>query len=656
MNMQSNGYNIHNDSGMLQSKVILDVNTKLSFIKRFLTHIISPTSNITDALRKKERSGYRDFDSSSEQTDINIIMSIFSSINIDADLFNLTIVEDNENTRIFQEIYDRNKFYMINTSPVIDKKTNNLVILYEFFKNALVEPLDFLDEIRNNKNLVRDASNNKSNILGYLYLKELVSLAQKNYKNKFTLANKARMYLYEHNPELNAAMRDEAAVSLAKMATDFHTNSMILDNINNDVSKKISGDIEYFKNSPFILYHPNLNYKMTHYDILQELLEDAIIEYLDFSEHKEEVDAPIQKTFEEYMNDDKDNNDDNNDNDANNNHDDHTCDCNCHDHDNDDNDDNEDTDGIDRNSAYSNRNSRASMNVNNDGNMEAFYNDSKMLKITFKKYKGVIKFLKLPPVPGSNDDRYDRLDSEDERGIDRIQHYINYGMQKLRGTGISEILENVGCPIEVDMAWEEEIIRYINNMTNMTNSNKNIATWSKSNIYTRHITTLPGRKPLPESTPIIYIMFDQSGSMDNNIIRKINYIIEYFYNKKYDINLFIHDDARNASDVKVYEFRPKSQTTFSDNYRLDKLISSRVMCGGTSHKGVFDLMEVYITDVTNTNKKYNIQYCLIASDLYSDIEEIYKNYKWINLINNNIFAITPTMDASLPFGKVIHIS
>ena len=128
-----------------------------------------------------------------------------------------------------------------------------------------------------------------------------------------------------------------------------------------------------------------------------------------------------------------------------------------------------------------------------------------------------------------------------------------------------------------------------------------------------------------------------------------------FVSKLYD-NLFIHDDARNASDVKVYEFRPKSQTTFSDNYRLDKLISSRVMCGGTSHKGVFDLMEVYITDVTNTNKKYNIQYCLIASDLYSDIEEIYKNYKWINLINNNIFAITPTMDASLPFGKVIHIS
>ena len=86
------------------------------------------------------------------------------------------------------------------------------------------------------------------------------------------------------------------------------------------------------------------------------------------------------------------------------------------------------------------------------------------------------------------------------------------------------------------------------------------------------------------------------------------------------------------------------------------MISSRIRSGGTSHKAVFDLMEQYIKDVTNGDKKYNINYVLICSDLYSDIENIWKDYEWIPLLENNIFALCPEPNMSLPFGEVIYVS
>ena len=619
-----NNFNIDNNSGMLTSRVIQTPQEKVAFIKKFLTNLVYPTFEVASTIGNNINAN-----------DINLIMSVFSSIHIDTDLFNLTIVEENAQTKLFEEIYNKNKFYMISSAPVIDKKTNEIAILFELYKNTLTEPLDFITDIRNAN----------GEILGYLYLKELVSLAQKNYKNKFTLANKAKVYLFEHNPNMSTVMRDEAAIALSKMAIEYHVNSMILDNITGNRSSKMNvmNNIEYIKNCSLILYDPQYTYEMSQYDILEKLLDDAVIEFMKFGNDNSQsqdipnsnIDSPDDSNLSEHLEaDDNDSSIEDNDSMETNNE------SNTADEEADDN-------TLTRDGPFTSRKNENNNDIDND--------DNGFIKITFKSNKHRMFFMKMPPT--KENDRYDRLDMQDERGIDNVQNYIDYGLQKLRGTGMQEILQNIGCPLEVDMAWEKELIRYVNNMTNMTNSNKNIATWSKQNIFTRHITTLPGKNPLPESIPILYIIFDQSGSMSNNIIRKINYIIEYFYEKKYDINLFIHDDARTPDEVKVFELRPRaSNLAFNDNYKLDNIITSRVMCGGTSHKGAFDLMEVYIKDVSNSNKKYNIQYCFIASDMESDIEGIWKDYEWINLINNNIFGLTPTQGYELPFGKTIYIS
>ena len=135
-----------------------------------------------------------------QMSQLSMIMTVFASIHIDCDLYNLTILEDNVNTKIMEECYKRNAFYMLSSGPVIDKKTGEVCILLDFYKKATTDPLVFLDDVKKEN----------AEILGYLYLKELIGIAQKNYRNKFTLANRARVYLYEHNPNIPGNMRDQA--------------------------------------------------------------------------------------------------------------------------------------------------------------------------------------------------------------------------------------------------------------------------------------------------------------------------------------------------------------------------------------------------------------------------------------------------------------
>ena len=623
-------FHMNDDSGMITSLCILTKAEKVALIKKFLNNLIMPSLNIMNAMSTKSFS----------LSNLNMIMSVFSSIRIDLKLYDLTIVEQNVNTKLIQECYDRNKFYMLTTSPVIDRKTQDLCVLFEIYKNALTDPLVALDEIR--------LANGE--VLGYLYMKELVGLAEKNYKNKFSLSNRARAELFTRNPKMDASMRDEASIALAKMAMEFHTNSMLIDNFKENAaiggSSNTADNLNYIKNSSLVMYDPEYNFKMTQVEILEKLLEEADVEFIDMNDanNKSQM-PPMSSGMSGNNNSSSDDSEE--------------CDS--------DNEEDNENQGLSRDSAYTNRNeddneeltesdenqeTEEDPNANAQGNPSS--DDGKFLKITLKKHNHKIFFTKMPPK--KQDSRYDSLDSQDERGIDRIQDSIDYGMSKLKGSGISEIFEDIGLPIETDMSWEDKIVNHINNMTNMTNSNKFEATWVKPNIYTRHIAITPGRKRLPESFPHIFVLFDQSGSMSNNTIRKINYVIEYFYKKKYDVTVMIHDDDQNADDVEVYEFHGSSGDRVSDGMSLDDLISARIRAGGTSHKAVFDLMEQYIKDVTNGDKKYNINYVLICSDLYSDIENIWKDYEWIPLLENNIFALCPEPNMTLPFGEVIYVS
>lgn len=628
-NNMSNFFDNEN-TGMLSSLEPMNVQEKVAFIKKFINMMIVPTTNIASAISNEKLSS----------SQIGSIMTIFASVHIDCDLHNLTILEDNINTKLLQSLYDKTGYYMCDSCPVIDKRTKEVCILMSFYKKVDTSPLDFVDQI----------SKGDNNVLGYIYLRELISLAQKNYRNKFTLANRARLYLYQQNPNMEKELLDKTAVALAKMAMDFHINSMMIDNFRQHDDLKL--DVDALKKNPTILYSEKYKYTMTHLEILEDLLQDAIIEY--YNSNSQTNQQQNQQT------NGNENQNGNESDDA-------------------DNQSNQDSEQNQNTSTSDDQNAQAQAGTSDeDGNTQSNTGQSgdtsgtnqsqgldrsspfdrnmsgQFLRITFKSNKNSVFFMNMPPR--DDNDRYDRLDNQGEHMIDQYQDYIDYATSKIKGTGMNKIMANIGMPIEIDMQWEEKIIRYVDDMTNLSSSHKSMKTWARINNYTRHITTLPGRKEIPESNPTIYLMFDQSGSMGNHIIRKINYVIEYFYKKKYKINVFVHDWAESAEDVDVYEFKLSAGNMDINGYTtLDQLVSSRIRSGGTSHKGVFDIMQQYFEEIKSGSKKYNSHYVLIASDLYSDIEEIYKKYEWVNILGKNVMALTDSKDKKLPFGQTILI-
>ena len=610
-------------SGMLVGKEFIQPSDKIKFIKKLINIIQLPTLSITSAMNGENF----------QYSKLQMIMTVFASVCVDCDLFNLTIVDDNPTTRMIEEIYQHNNFYLCNAVPVRDKKNNNILILIEFYKKATDKPMKFLDVIRQ-KN---------APILGFLYMKELLGLAQKNYKNKFMLATHAKVYLRDNRPDLNSVMRDEAAVALSKLAMDYHDNSMILDNLNQTDDSDIlsKNNINYLKNNKYIAYDSRYNYKMTHTEILDSLLEDANIEYIDMGKEEQnaiEMDDNNDDELDMDIDDINGNNSDKEETEEDTDDDLGDLNMDIDDLNKEDNDD-DDPNKISRESPYTAR-QRCNGDIDNP--------DGKFLKITFKSNPQQIVFMKMPGH--KENDRYDRLDAQDEQQIDSINDYINEAVNKLKGTGIQDIFQKIGCPLEVDIKWSERIIKRINDMTAISKSKESMASWYKVNPYMRHIAPMPGRIRIPEAHPTLYVMFDQSGSMSEHEVREINYIIDYFFKKKYSINLFIHDWAQTIDDVKIYEFRSDNSSAINDNYMIQEILNSRVLCGGTSHKGVFDVMEAYIKEVTNHGKKYNIQYCIIASDLESDIEEIWQNYAWPKLLGNNTIAVTNS-NHILPFGQ-----
>ena len=623
----SNGmFSMNNDTGMIVSLTTMTRQQKIDVMNRLLHNLIVPTSNVMNLLGDKAISS----------SNLSMVMNVFQSINMDCKIYDLTILKDNPNTAMFKKCYDRNGFYMISASPVADKQHHNeIIILFELYKNPLVDPVKFMDQVR--------SANGE--MLAYFYIKELVSLAQKNYRNKFSLANRAKLYLWEHFPKMDSAIRDEAAIALTKVAMEFHINSMLIDNMNTNGTSMVFKNISNLRDSMLVMYSEDerFRYPKTQLEILNELLPDANIELLSSSNTSNATNNGIPQIGQ----DDSESNDQSSDQESN------------------------EDEGINRSSAYSNwsEDDNALSESSDDGNIDEnsssnedddsnangvpSTDDGQMLKITFKSNPSQIFFGKMPPQKA--DPRYDSLDSMDERKIHSVQKQIDHTLGKMRGSGIGELLTNIGSPIQINTEWTKYIKQYITNKNSMCNSDQKEATWSKRNNYTAHMAVTPGRKDIPRSYPNIYVMFDQSGSISDNVVRQINYLIQFFYERKYNIKVMIHDYDQEADDVEVHEFNTGSLIPTSD-VSIDDLITSRFRNGGTSHKGVFDLMEEYIDYVTETDKRYNNHYVLICSDMYSDIEDIYANYKWIKLLGNNVMGLTPERDGGqLPFGQTIVI-
>ena len=189
---------------------------------------------------------------------------------------------------------------------------------------------------------------------------------------------------------------------------------------------------------------------------------------------------------------------------------------------------------------------------------------------------------------------------------------LNQVANKLKGSGSIAIAAKLGLPITVTVDWleklESDLFKEVRYKTHKVSS-----TWSRLKNKYRGIAPLPATVNY-ENVLNAVLVIDQSGSVSNLELRKINYIIKKLVKRVKTLRVLIHDD------VVTYD------KTFK--YNIDKSVENEVFntrhaCGGTSHKDAFDRIEKEFEK--KTQEDFIV---LVFSDMYSDIEQIWNTYKW----------------------------
>jgi len=169
-------------------------------------------------------------------------------------------------------------------------------------------------------------------------------------------------------------------------------------------------------------------------------------------------------------------------------------------------------------------------------------------------------------------------------------------------------------------------------------------TWSKLKNKMRHIAPMPGRIHYEKEMAVI-VSIDQSGSMSDSDLEKINYVVSQLAKKSVFTEIILHD-------TKVAERKRFTGKKFKG---IREFVTNRVACGGTSHKEVFEVID----QIKNESKTRKLIY-LSFSDNYSDIEhayseEIFKGIPayWI-MTSGGVPVKVPGMQISLEQGLLQH--
>lgn len=179
-------------------------------------------------------------------------------------------------------------------------------------------------------------------------------------------------------------------------------------------------------------------------------------------------------------------------------------------------------------------------------------------------------------------------------------------LEKSKGTGGVGSFAKLGVDYSVPTDWFKYLKSSIFTLSQKYTS-KYEQTWGKLKTKMRHISTMPGKVYYDKEMAVI-VSIDQSGSMSNTDLEKINYVVTELAKKAVFTEILLHD-TQVASRERFIGKKFKG---------IRDYVTTRVACGGTSHREVFDI----IKEIYNENKKRKLIY-LSFSDNYSDIEQVY---------------------------------
>lgn len=221
------------------------------------------------------------------------------------------------------------------------------------------------------------------------------------------------------------------------------------------------------------------------------------------------------------------------------------------------------------------------------------------------------KEISLDPSDSKSIEKSNSNDQVVKAIADSIQNIID--AQKNKGEGSFLLDEDLGKSIKTNIAWFDKLksnfFTIVNRKTRQT-----LVNWSKLNNKYTHSHKSPTHKNI-ESTLNIYLSIDNSGSMSNESLKKILYIIEQKRSKINNITILKHTDVISGS----------IENETNPSVILDFL--SKRDNGGTSHKCIFDYLDNNIT-----KKDIDKSIFISFSDNYSDIEVEYNNFKNIKKI------------------------
>ncbi len=212
-------------------------------------------------------------------------------------------------------------------------------------------------------------------------------------------------------------------------------------------------------------------------------------------------------------------------------------------------------------------------------------------------------------------------------------------LEKTRGTDSGGTLSKLGIDYSVPTDWFKLLKNSLFTMVRHHTSNYE-QTWGKIKNKMRHVAMMPGKIYFEKELAVI-VSIDQSGSMSNDDLEKINYVVTELAKKAVFVEIMLHD----TSVAEQKKFIGKQFPGIRD------FVTNRVACGGTSHAEVFSRVD----DIRKENPKVKLIY-LSFSDNYSDIEQTYPTELfnkitpyWITTDENNTVNV-PGMQISLEHG------
>ena len=180
-------------------------------------------------------------------------------------------------------------------------------------------------------------------------------------------------------------------------------------------------------------------------------------------------------------------------------------------------------------------------------------------------------------------------------------------LEKSRGSGSAGTLTELGVDYSVPLDWfnllKSSLFTLSHKYTNTYDQ-----TWSKIKNKFRHVATMPGRIHYDKQMAVI-ISVDQSGSMSDQDLEKVNYVVTELSKKAVFTEILLHD-------TRVAERKRFIGKKFQG---IREFVTKRVAYGGTSHAEVFEIVE----EIRKERPDRKLIY-LSFSDNYSDIEQVYR--------------------------------